>query len=407
MNKAFVRVWLRRAGWAAAVLLVVFVAWGYMFMPGMLMNAVNRATSHGPYAVSEPAQTLHNRLHVADLHCDALLWCRDLLKRDTRGLVDVPRLIEGNVALQVFSAVTRMPLLSSFTSTRNVGDVLMPLVYFQGWPAATWFSPRERALYQAGVLDKDAQASNGLLTILRTKEDMDRYLERRKANPKITAGLLSIEGLHALEGDLENVRVFFHAGYRMMSPSHFFDTEVGGSAQGLEKGGLTDFGKRVIKFMEQLHITVDLAHASPKLFDEVLDIASRPVVVSHGGVQGACNNARNLSDDQLRRLAQNGGLAGIGFWNMATCGEDVDSILRAIQHAVAVAGVDHVALGSDFDGATRAPFDASGMALLTQGLMQAGVPEADIAKIIGENAFRVLRENLPSEKDSSGIPQPQ
>lgn len=407
MNKTFARVWLRRAGWTAAVLLIVFVAWGYLFMPGMLMSAVNRATSHGPYAVSEPAQALHNRLRVADLHCDALLWCRDLLKRDTRGHVDVPRLIEGNVSLQVFSAVTRMPLLSNFSSTRNVGDVLMPLVYFQGWPMATWFSPRERALYQAGVLDKNAHASNGLLTILRTKEDMDRYLARRKENQKSTAGLLSIEGLHALEGDLENVRVFFNAGYRMMSPSHFFDTEVGGSAQGLEKGGLTTFGKRVIQFMEQLHITVDLAHASPKLFNDVLDLATRPVVVSHGGVQGTCNNTRNLSDDQLRRLAQNSGLAGIGFWDKATCGLDVDSIIRAIQHAVAVAGVDYVALGSDFDGATRAPFDVSGLALITQGLMQAGLPETDIEKIMGENVFRVLRENLPSEKDPSGIPQPQ
>ncbi len=401
------RIWVRRAVWVMAALLLAFVGWGYLFMPRMLMSLANRAVSHGPYAVNETAQALHTRLLVADLHCDALLWCRNLLKRDTQGMVDVPRLIEGNVALQVFSAVTRMPVLSNFTATRNVGDILVPLVYFQGWPASTWFSPRERALYQARVLDKAAQQSNGLLTVVRTKEELARYLENRAANPKITAGLLSIEGLHALEGDLENTRVFFNAGYRMMSPSHFFDTEVGGSAQGLEKGGLTNFGRRVIQFMEQLHVTVDLAHASPKLFDDVLDIATRPLVVSHGGVQGTCPNSRNLSDGQLRRLAENGGVAGIGYWNKATCGEDVDSILRAIQHAVSVAGADHVALGSDFDGATVAPFDTSGVALITQGLMNAGMAESDIAKIMGGNVFRLLHENLPSEKDSSGIPQPK
>lgn len=396
------RVWLRRAIWALLAAIVLFFAWGYILMPTMLMTLFNRAGSHGPYHVSENASALHGKLLVADLHCDVLLWCRDVLKRDTRGLVDVPRLIEGNVALQVFSAVTRMPADSNFTATRNVGDVVMPLVFFQGWPAATWFSPRERALYIAGRLDKAAQKSEGQLMVIHTKEDLERYLDRRKANPKITAGLLSIEGLQCLEHDLENVRVFYNAGYRMMSPTHFFDNDVGGSAQGIGKRGLTDFGRQVIRFMEELKITVDLAHAAPKLFEDVLNMATRPVVVSHGGVRGTCDNSRNLSDDQLRRVAQSGGLVGIGFWPKATCGRDVDSIVRAIRHAVGVIGADHVALGSDYDGATRAPFDASGMALMTQGLMDAGLSEEDISKIMGANVFRLLHDNLPSEKDAPG-----
>ncbi len=395
------RVWLRRAVFAVLVLFVLFVLWGYTLMPGMMMSTINRARSHGPYAVNPAAQALHQRLLVADMHCDALLWCRDILKRDTRGLVDVPRLIEGNVALQVFSAVTRMPADSNFSSTHGWGDVLAPLVFFQGWPAATWFSPRERALYTAGRMDKAVRDSGGVLSLIRSQEDLQRYLERRKQNHKLTAGLLSMEGLHCLEGDLENLRVFFNAGYRMMSPTHFFDTDLGGSAQGSEKGGLTEFGKQAIRRMEELKIVVDLAHASPKLVDDVIAFAARPLVVSHGGVRATCDNTRNLSDEQIRAVVKNGGLVGIGFWSKATCGKDVDSIIRAILHAVKIAGPDHVGLGSDFDGATVSPFDVSGMALLTQGLLQAGLSEPDIAKIMGENVIRLLSENLPSEKAPS------
>lgn len=400
------RIYLRRAVFIFLVLFVLSVAGGFTLLPRMMMSAVNRVASHGPYAVEEEAKSLHQRLRVADMHCDALLWCRDILKRDSRGMVDVPRLIEGNVSLQIFSAVTRMPLDSNFHGTHNFGDVLMPLVFFQGWPASTWFSPRERVLYIAGRFDKAVHGSNGLFTGIRSKEDLVAYLERKEKNPRITAGLLSIEGLQCLEGDLENIRVFYNAGYRMMGPTHFFDTEVGGSAQGYRKGGLTDFGRQVIRKMEEMKIIVDLAHASPKLVDDVLDMATRPVVVSHGGVRANCDNTRNLTDAQILRVAKNGGLVGIGFWNKATCGKDIRSIVRAIQHVVKIAGVDHVALGSDFDGAVSTPFDVSGMPLLTVGLMHAGLSEADIAKIMGDNVLHLLAESLPSEKDTPGTAHP-
>jgi microsomal dipeptidase-like Zn-dependent dipeptidase len=111
--------------------------------------------------------------------------------------------------------------------------------------------------------------------------------------------------------------------------------------------------------------------------------------------KGTCNNPRNLSDDELRAVAKTGGVIGIGLWDTATCGRDASAKARAIRHAVTVAGIEHVALGSDFDGAVTTPFDASGWALLTDALLTQGFSELEIRKIMGENAVRVLLQALP------------
>jgi microsomal dipeptidase-like Zn-dependent dipeptidase len=124
-------------------------------------------------------------------------------------------------------------------------------------------------------------------------------------------------------------------------------------------------------------------------------MARRPVVVSHAGVRGTCDNTRNLSDAQLRAVAANGGVVGIGFWDTATCGTDARAIARSIAHAVRVAGPDHVALGSDFDGAVATPFDATGVPQVTEALLDAGLDEAAIARVMGGNAVRLLRATLP------------
>ncbi len=140
---------------------------------------------------------------------------------------------------------------------------------------------------------------------------------------------------------------------------------------------------------------VDLSHASPRTIDEVLAMATRPVVVSHTGVRGTCDNQRNLTDDQLRRIAATGGLIGIGFWDTAVCGTDAAAIARAIRHAANVAGIDHVALGSDFDGAVTVPFDATGLALITEALLAGNFTDDEIRKIMGGNTLRFLSDNLP------------
>lgn len=141
---------------------------------------------------------------------------------------------------------------------------------------------------------------------------------------------------------------------------------------------------------------VDVAHASSATIDDVLAIATRPVVVSHTGVRGVADNARNLSDDHLRGIAATGGLIGIGFWETASGGDDAEAIARSIKHATNVAGMDHVALGSDFDGGVQTPFDSTGLVQITDALILAGFKDDEIAKVMGGNVIRVLLETLPA-----------
>ena len=124
-------------------------------------------------------------------------------------------------------------------------------------------------------------------------------------------------------------------------------------------------------------------------------LTSRPVIVSHTGVRATCDNARNLSDAQLRAVAKSGGVIGIGFWGTAVCGRTPAKIAAAIRHAVHVAGEDHVALGSDYDGATTVGFDASELRAVTQALIDVGLSDATIRKVLGENARRVFSRTLP------------
>ena len=141
---------------------------------------------------------------------------------------------------------------------------------------------------------------------------------------------------------------------------------------------------------------VDVAHASAATIDDVLATAMRPVIVSHTGVRGVCDNARNLGDRHVRGIADSGGIVGIGFWPTACGGEDAASIARSIHYAVDVAGIDHVGLGSDFDGAVPVPFDATGLVQLTDALLAAGLDDGAIAKVMGGNVRRVLLETLPA-----------
>ena len=384
--------------WVRVALLVVFVAATLFFLvaPPLTERLMNRVLVAGPYAASAAAQALHRKLLIADLHADSLLWNRDLMVRGRRGAVDVPRLIEGNVALQVFTAVTKTPRSASIERNEaNSPDDITLLMLAQMRPIATWRSLAARALDQAAHLREFAAESGGRLTVIRTRGDLASYLERRKSNPQITAGLLGIEGAHALDGKLENLPVLYDAGFRMIGLAHFFDNEMAGSAHGAAKGGLTPLGRELVRQMEARSMFVDLAHSSAQTIDDVLAMATRPVVVSHTGVKGTCNNTRNLSDEQLRGVARTGGVIGIGYWDTAVCGTDVHAITRAIRYAVNVAGVNHVALGSDFDGAVTTPFDTSGLVLITDALLQEGFSEDDIAKIMGGNVFRLFAANLP------------
>ena len=352
-------------------------------------------TNPPPYLASMRARELHRSLQVVDLHADSLLWGRDLLRRSGQGQVDLRRLIEGNVALQVLAASTKSP--RHFNPERNDdrSDDVILLALAGGWPPATWRSLLARALYLGQRADALARRSDGRFVLIRTRADLVAFLELRRATPAITAGLLAIEGAHALDDDPANVEVVADAGFRMMSPSHLFDSAFGGSAHGIDKGGLTSAGREMLERMEVRGMLIDLAHASTATIDDVLATARRPVVMSHTGVRGTCDNVRNLSDEHLRGIAATGGLVGIGFWPNATCGDDVTAIARAIRHATNTAGIDHVGLGSDFDGAVAQPIDATGMVQVTDALLEEGFSDGEIRAVMGGNALRVLAEALP------------
>jgi membrane dipeptidase len=215
------------------------------------------------------------------------------------------------------------------------------------------------------------------------------------ADQAITAGLLSIEGAHALDGDPANVDVVADLGIRMISPAHFFDTAFGGSAHGMEQGGLTARGREMIRRMEARGVVLDVAHSSARTIDDALEVSTRPVVASHTGVRGVLDNARNLSDAHLDGIAATGGLVGIGFWPTASGGDDAAAIARSIAYAVERVGAEHVALGSDWDGAVAVPFDAAHVIRLTDALLEVGLDEAAIRAVMGENVLRVLAAALP------------
>ncbi len=386
---------MKRALLIVAGVVLVLVTLLASLAPAIVDRALNRVLHAPPYTVSAEAEKLYRDLFVVDLHGDPLLWDRDLNERLDHGAIDVPRLIEGNVGIQCFFIVSKSPYGQNIDRTEDSSDSITALGILQGWPRKTWGSFLERALFQAGRLDQTAERSGGRLTVIESKGDLRRYRDARSSNTDQTAGILGVEGAHVLEGDVKNVGTLFDAGVRIIAPTHFFDNEVGGSAHGVEKGGLTELGRRMIADMEARGILLDLAHASPAVFRDALAITTRPVVVSHTGVRGTCDNNRNLSDEQIKGIAATGGVIGIGYWNAAVCGEDAAAIARAIRYTVDLVGTDHVSLGSDFDGAVPVPFDTTGLALIAQALLEDGFTKEEIRGIMGENAMRIFEQILP------------
>lgn len=375
-------------------------ALGLAFGPGVLTRTIAGAmnqTVEGDFGTPPAeARRLHDELLVADLHADALLWDRDLLERADYGHLDFPRMEEGRVGVQAFTAVTKTPADMNIEANTGDTDQIRLLSIAQAWPMRTWSSLAERAIHQADKLSEAADRSDGQFTILRTVDDLTSFLARRERDGSaVLSGFLGIEGAHALEGDIQNVDRLFSAGYRMFGLTHFFDNEVGGSAHGVRRAGLTVFGHSVLDRMDELGIVVDVAHAAPDLIDAVLDRATKPVIVSHTGLKGTCDNQRNLDDGRLRRIAATGGVVGIGLWGVALCGETPKDWARAVRHGVSVAGVDHIGLGSDWDGAVTTIIDASGTVHLTAALLDEGFAPDEIARIMGGNVVRVLSETLP------------
>lgn len=386
------------------VLVAALVAF-HTIVPVVVDGRMNTVVNTEIPDVSPQASALHRTLFVADLHADELLWGRDLVERVDRGHVDLPRLQEGKVALQVFSAVTKTPRDMNYDRNTGETDNIALLAMAQRWPSDTRSSLRARATYQAERLQDAVLRAGGALTLITSRDTLLAFARRRGGDPMQVGALLAIEGLHALDGTLASVDVLFAHGYRMMGLTHFFDNEVAGSAHGVTHGGLTPLGRQVVQRMEQLGIVVDLAHASTQTMQEVLAMATRPVVVSHTGVAAVCPGPRNLTDDQLRAIAANGGLIGIGYWDGAVCEPTIERIVQSIQHAVRIMGVQHVGLGSDFDGATKTPWDTRGVIVITDALLKAGMSGEAVARVMGGNTLDFLLRTLPPAAPSGPHPR--
>lgn len=390
--------WKRKLVIGLAGVLALGAAGVFSIAPGIVENGQN-GTLPGAPQPSERALALHKTLVIGDWHSDALLWDRDLRQRSTRGHVDLPRLREGNVALQVFTTVTKSPSgLNYEQNSAEAADDITLLFLAQARPPRTWFDLTERALHQAAQLTATANAAPDELRIIRSKADLAGLLADRAAGATVVGGLLGAEGGHAFAGRIENYDRMRDAGFRLIGLTHFFDNELGGSLHGeagTEATGLSDFGREVVGRMISDHMVIDLAHASPAMAREVLATPGARPIVSHTGVHGHCRTQRNFTDDILRDVAAKGGLVGIGFWDEVNCANTVAAIADSILAAIALVGEDHVSLGSDFDGAVTTPLDASQLASLTHVLIDKGLSDATIAKVMGGNMMRYLGDVLP------------
>lgn len=383
--------------WILTVLLLWIIGAGAFFTlaPGITERSLNQIDGKPLSAVSDRAKALHATLTIIDLHSDTLMWSRDILDRAGRGHMDLPRLQDGHVALQILSSVTKSPKGQNYDSNGGETDNITPLVFAQLQPPRTWTSLFERSMWHSEKLARAVAGAKGQFVRVATAAELDALLAARGDSKSQPVGaMLSIEGLQNLEGDIANLDRLYDAGYRMAGLTHFFDNDLAGSMHGIAKGGLTPLGRRVIDRMETRGMIVDIAHCSEACVAEILKMARRPVVSSHGGVQATCKVNRNLSDDQIRGLAATGGLVGIGYWDAAICDTSPASIARAMKHVRDLVGIQHVALGSDYDGATTVRFDTSHLVQVTQALIDAGFSDDEIRAAMGGNAIRVLRAGL-------------
>jgi len=376
--------------------IVILVASALMLLPKMLDKSMNPVSEHAPFVVSEEAQALHNTLIVGDWHADSALWNRDLKKTYDYGHADIPRLQAGNVALQMFTTVTKSPSGQNYDSNETgANDNITALAIVQRWPIKTWSSLFERAMYQANKIKDLEKRDPENFMLIESQYDLGIFLLKRVNNPKMVGGLIGTEGSHALDGNLDNIERLYENSFRMMSLQHFFDNKLGGSLHGTSGAGLTEFGRQAIDEMQRLDIIIDVSHSSENVVKDVLSISNQPLVISHTGFNGYCKSPRNISDSLMIEIAEKGGLIGVGFWDAAVCDNTPKSVAEAIIYGIDLIGAEHVALGSDFDGTITPGFDTSELVAITHELLELGLGKEEIRKVMGENMLSFLQDNLP------------
>jgi membrane dipeptidase len=426
---------------------------GCDFLVGVADSQINRVvgSDEQPAATADPAfDAFFTSLFIADLHADALLWTRDLSRRQDRGHVDFARLCAGNVAFQVFSVPTRFPLTSRGADGRPYHDErsldLIGLLWRFEVASRPWRSQwdlEQRALSQAADLHALASRLEAprRLQLIDDVDDFATFLTAWKRSavpaeqgPCLVGGILAAEGLQFVTGGTQALDRLFGAGFRMGGLTHHFDNPLAGSSTGGLRHGLTDAGRTALDRMVELGMAVDLAHASDSTIrgtTAAMRTRGRPVPVSHTGIQRHCatQSERNISDEGVRDVALTGGIVGVIYGPGFVCRRSgdprariiggiveamnaIDDLLQPLTRAGGCATAcvddpaDHIAFGSDWDGAISSPIDAAGMRLLVAALRAERAPacadaacrrysDEQIRKIAGRNVCRVIAASLP------------
>lgn len=321
--------------------------------------------------VHKRAAELHRQSVVVDAHCDTLAVLLEQNRRlgqlTGRGHLDLPRLKMGGVKLQFFAA---------FISPEYKQE------------------PLKRALELVDIfLEEMAENTKDVQHVKNLNEIY------RACNSGKVAALLTVEGGECLQGSTRVLRQLYILGVRGLTLTWNNRNELGNGVNATETTGLTAFGFNVIEELNRLGVLIDVSHLSEEGYRDVLRYSSHPVIASHSNCKALCNHPRNLSDEQIRLLAENGGVMGITLVPDFLGGgkPSLKEVLDHIDHAAAVGGIDCVGLGSDFDG-TGTPAvglaDCSCWPALTAGLIDRGYCDGDVKKIIGENFLRVIGQVL-------------
>jgi len=359
----------------------------------LAMGSGARARPAEAMAVPGDARALHKESLVIDLHVDSFLWVRlfgyDLGVRHENRLpfsplgwhADVPRLHEGGIGAVGFGIVVNPPTVHS--------ELMLPLKLLSWTERQRGFAAVLKTL---DLMQATARRYADRFAFVRTATELRAARDAGKV-----AGFACLEGAHGLEGSLDNVRAAYERGLRSIGLVHFQATEAGFpmTVPKFDGRGLTQFGRELIGEMERLRMVVDLAHMNDAGFADALKVMRRPFIVSHTCCRAVHAHRRNLTDEQIRAVADRGGVIGIaaerafvGGWSA-----NLGRVLDHFDHAVKVGGADVVAIGTDFDGFIIPPselYDVSQMPRLTAGLLARRHSPETVRKILGANALRVL-----------------